>query len=183
MRDFFYSKGDVFIAVLIILVAVFVIYLRVGVIMGYDPFGGAAENLLPAPSAGPAAEGTEPDSTAQGPEEGDDGGGVPAIGPAETDPTDEGPDQAQTGSAEPADETPAQVEDQPPATVAMQITVVAGDAASTIADKLLAAGAISDKQAFLSDVLAQNADSRLKQGTFTIPAGASHADIIAILTK
>ena len=58
MRDFFYSKGDIFIAVLIILVAVFIIYLRVGVIMGYDPFGGGEGSLLQAPPAG-----TEPATT------------------------------------------------------------------------------------------------------------------------
>jgi len=72
--------------------------------------------------------------------------------------------------------------EQPPVSAAgVTITVNAGDAASTIADKLLAAGAISDKQAFLTEVIAQKADSKLKQGTFTIPAGSTVNEIIKIL--
>ena len=48
MRDFFYNKGDVLIAALIILVAACVIYIRVGIIMDYPPSG--ENGLLPLPS-------------------------------------------------------------------------------------------------------------------------------------
>ena len=182
MRDFFYSKGDIFIAVLIILVAALVIYLRVGVIMGYEPFG-----ILPDKSTAPSSSvATEPENQS------------PAAPETDADNADVlsepvGDDGA-TDQADPEEDLPAQAvqePEQPSNTEAapeqssgsIQITVVSGDAASTIADKLLNAGAIQDKQAFLSDVMAQNADSKMKQGTFTIPANSSHSDIIAILTK
>jgi hypothetical protein len=179
MRDFFYNKGDIMIAVLIILVAAFVIYVRVGVIMDYSHSGENSGSLLPKP---PSVEeiidyvtGSEASGGAQ------QGGENTGEAPAEqtTPPQEETPSVQPEG--EPQTEAPP-TENPPAQQTEIKIVVDAGDAASVIADKLLAAGAISDKQAFLSDVAAQGADSRLKMGTFTIPAGASHADIIAILT-
>ena len=184
MRDFFYNKGDIFIAVLIILAAAFVIYLRVGVIMDYSASGENSGSLLPMPPTiedvidqvtGGAAEGNaqgneEPEPAAQQPQE----NGQPAVQQQEGDPPEQNPPEQNLPeqSADSSSQESGQI----------QITVSAGDAASTIADKLLAAGAITDKQAFLADVMEQRADSRLKMGTFTIPAGASHSDIIEILT-
>jgi hypothetical protein len=183
MRDFFYNKGDIFIAVLIILVAVFVIYLRVSVIMDYSPTGEKGGSILP--SVDEIIE--EVGDAIGGNQQGNEG-----TDPVDTTPPPEDNTAAQNGGAAtppqentppPQTETPPQ-EETPPAQqpAEVSITVVAGDAASVIADKLLAAGAITDKQAFLNDVSAQGADSRLKMGTFSIPAGASHSDIIAILT-
>ena len=180
MRDFFYNKGDILIAILIILVAAFIIYVRVGIIMDYSASGENGGSLLPKP---PSVDeiidyvtGSETAGTAG--QEGESSSEPSAETPAP--PQEEGP--AVQPEGEPPTEQPQ--EETPPAgqPESVQIVVVAGDAASIIADKLLAAGAISDKQAFLADVAAQGADARLKMGTFTIPAGASHADIIAILT-
>jgi len=173
MRDFFYNKGDVLIAVLIIIVAAVIIYFRVGIVMNSEP-GEKLKNLfspiitaimgektdaeetdaVPAPEPEPPAV-TEPVTPVTEPEQ-------PAVSEDETPPV--------------ADESPP-----PPANADIVITIAAGDIASTIADKLLAAGAIEDKQVFLAEVDAQNAASKLKQGTFTIPAGASVTDIVKIL--
>lgn len=191
MRDFFYNKGDIFIAVLIILAAAFVIYLRVGVIMDYSASGDNSGSLLPMPptigevidqvTGGSAAEGNAQDN------DGAEGNG----GADQTQPQQQENDQSAVSQQEgnppeqnpPEQNPPEQNEDTPSqGSGQIQITVNAGDAASTIADKLLTAGAITDKQAFLADVMEQRADSRLKMGTFTIPAGASHSDIIKILT-
>ena len=156
MRDFFYNKGDVLIAILIILVAAFVIYMRVGVVLDYSASGEREGKLLPMPSFFSGLIGREsPDDTEKGQTSGQ------TVVP---------PDQSETPPVQP-----------PSAPAAAQITVVAGDAASTIADKLFDAGAISDKQAFLSEVIAEGADSKLKTGTFTIPAGATYKEIIKIL--
>ena len=181
MRDFFYNKGDILIAILIILVAAFIIYVRVGIIMDYSESGESGGSLLPKP---PSVDEiidyvTGSDAAGEAVQEGE-GAAEP---PADTNDTPQQENQPPAPPEEnPQPEQPP--EETPPAQQAgsVQIVVNAGDAASVIADKLLAAGAISDKQAFLSDVMAQKADSRLKMGTFTIPAGASHADIIAILT-
>ena len=182
MRDFFYNKGDVLIAILIIAVAIVVIYFRVGVVMGDPNPGERLKNLF-----SPIIEYITGDRNADGAESGDDAQGdteQAAETPAQTEP-EAGSDSSQ-GQSPAVEEPPVQEETppvQPPGNAAeIKITINAGDAASTIADKLLEVGAISDKQAFLNEVDAQGAASRLKQGTFTIPAGSSISDIIAILT-
>ena len=173
MRDFFYNKGDVLIAILIILVAATVIYFRVGIVMGNPDPGERIRDFfsslnLPGQSGEPAVTVTEDDEEQQ---------------PAQPDDTDTATQEDQTSADEPGAQAPEPEDPAPPpsATADITITVNAGDAASTIADKLLAAGAISDKQAFLAEVEAQGAASKLKQGTFTIPAGSSISDIIKIL--
>ncbi|MCL1896797.1 MAG: hypothetical protein FWG03_09650 [Clostridiales bacterium] len=215
MRDFFYNKGDVFIAVLIILAAAFVIYMRVGVIMDYSASGSNGGSLLPMPSAigdwGDQAPVVEADE-GSGQNGMGDGAGDPPLQPDATQPDTAQPDAGQPeagqpDAGQPGASQPGQGEGQDgeessmtaleaeqvggssgqpgqtpgPSGPSVQITVEAGDAASTIADKLLAAGAISDKQAFLSEVAAQGADSKLKIGTFTIPKGSTVSEVIAIL--
>jgi len=180
MRDFFYNKGDILIAIFIILVAAFIIYLRVGVIMDYSATGENGGSLLPKP---PSVDEiidyvTGSETAGAAGQEGEAASEPPAD---TTTPAQEETPPVQSEEEPQAEPPPA--EDPPSGqTGSVQIVVDAGDAASIIADKLLNAGAITDKQAFLADVAAQGADSRLKMGTFSIPAGASHADIIAILT-
>jgi len=180
MRDFLYNKGDVLIAILVILVAAVVIYLRVGVVMDYDPLG-LRNDASPAQAEQTPEEDQPPPPFAV--EEDQNEG----PGSQNEDHEEHAGQTGQTGQADqvdpPQEDASPQNEDPPaPLSQTMQITVDSGDAASTIADKLYDAGAISDKQAFLSDVAAKGADSKLKQGTFTIPEGSSHADIITILT-
>jgi len=181
MRDFFYNRGDVLITVLIVLVAATVIYFRVGVVMGDPEPGERLKNMVvslfsTSETADEPLEGTTVDEGAQG--------GLIAETPEQTTPPADEPGtvaEAPVVDDEPSvEEPPAQ---EPPAATSgeVKITVNAGDAASTIANKLKEAGAITDTQAFLSEVMAQKADSRLKQGTFTIPSGSSINDIIKIL--
>ena len=192
MRDFFYNKGDVLIAVLIILIAAFVIYMRVGVIMDYSEAGGG--NLLPNPLAALGSDdGDDDDGDDDGdgnnsdglgddglpfggdePASGDDDDGVTA---AEEPPAEIPPEDLQMDEPEPEPPTPA------PAAQDAQITVNAGDTGGAIADKLITAGLITDKQGWISDLIASGADTKVKQGTFKIPAGSSHSEIIAILTR
>ena len=160
MRDFFYSKGDVFLAVLIILIAAFVIYVRVSVIMDYSATGDNRANLF---SFGSSSTGEK-----------ESGGRTPGPHPGEATPEETDPVVTQPQEQEP----PATPD---PGASEIQITVNAGDAASTIADKLFAANLIMDRPAFLDAVMTQGADSKLKTGTFTIPMGASNEEIIAIL--
>ncbi|MDR3364624.1 MAG: hypothetical protein LBS91_06735 [Clostridiales Family XIII bacterium] len=177
MRDFFYNKSDVLIATVIILVAAFVIYTRVGVIMGYPGLGAKGDGVE---SVSPPVY-AETENGALGTDATD----APVDGGAEAQPVQPSAEPGQQPETAPLGQQPADM-GQPPAqptqsAASVTITVSAGDAASAIADKLLAAGAISDKQAFLSEVMAQGADSKLKMGTFTIPAGSANADIVAIL--
>jgi hypothetical protein len=191
MRDFFYNKGDVLIAILIILIAAVVIYWRVGVIMNYSATGENGGGLLPVPFADEGADGGSSDAAANG------GGGQDGSSSA-TDPVDPvaTPEQApvetqpetqpeQDPVTTPAEQTPdpAQTPEETPAAAPAQITVAAGGSWSGAADALVSAGAITDKSAFMAEVVAQGADSKLKVGTFSIPAGSSNTEIIAILIK
>jgi len=182
MRDFFYNKGDVLIAILIILVAAVVIYFRVGVVMGDSDPGERLKNLFsPILTFITGERGS--DEAASG-EEGQGNNDSAAETPVQTEPnsgTEAPPEQAPATEEPAGGEGPPVEEPPPPGAAEVKITINAGDAASTIADKLLQAGAISDKQAFLSEVDAQGVASKLKQGTFTIPAGSSIKDIISIL--
>ncbi len=208
MRDFFYNKGDVFVAIVIILAAAVLIYWRVGVVMDYSVSGKTGESVLPPISSifgedgGASGSGQDNDPSGQS----DPAAGTPpadsdpAAGTSPTEPTDSADGTTPTDPADgtggtdgttptepPAEETPvaqdppAAQEPQTPPPAPAEITVSAGDSASKIADKLLSVGAITDKAAFLAEVKAQGADSKLKAGSFSIPAGSTNAEIIAII--
>jgi hypothetical protein len=175
MRDFFYNKSDVLIATLIILIAAVVIYTRVGVIMDYPSkaAGGDGNSILPDVTMilEEGVEGILSATEADGDENVTD---VVVTEPAVTEPAGD----AQT---EPPEEPAAPPAETPPASSEVTITISAGDYGTSIAEKLLTAGAITDKNAFLAEVAAQHADTKLKQGTFKIPAGATLAEIVKIL--
>jgi hypothetical protein len=181
----------VLIAILIILIAAVVIYMRVGIIMDYPSkmAGGEGNSYLP-PIQDVLSEGLDAMGS-QSPAEVDSDSMITqdttsAVGleqePAEDSPADTSAPAAQSDPP-PADSTPAVTVTPPAATTPTEvtITVAAGDVGSKIADKLLAVGAITDKAAFLAEVTAQGADTKLKQGTFTIPAGTTLAEIVKIL--
>ena len=154
--------------------------------MGYEPFGGLSGDMNPPSAAGnETGNAASPDPGPNGDQEGVAGSSSESQGQtqSEQEPTEEQPIQTENPQ-EQVEEPQTQTEEpQTSPSGAVQITVVAGDVAYTIADKLFNAGAITDKQAFLSDTMAQGADSKMKQGTFTIPANSSHSDIISILTQ
>jgi hypothetical protein len=176
MRDFFYNKSDVLIAILIILIAAFVIYTRVGVIMDYPSkaAGGEGTGYLPGIQdvlTGSEDADTDADKDEAAFSEDAPDADVPADEPV-TPPSEDVPDETVTPPDPPV---------PPESTTEVSITVSAGDVGSTIADKLVAAGAITDKAAFLAEVATQHADTKLKQGTFKIPAGSTLSDIVKIL--
>jgi len=177
MRDFFYNKGDVLIAVLIIIVAAVIIYFRVGVVMDSEPGEKLKSLFAPLITAITGEKSPDEEPAAEEPVASE------PVTPEATEPsagTDTAQEQTPVVEEPPVQEEPP-AEPPPAAAADIKITIAAGDIASTIADKLLAAGAITDKQAFLAEVDAQNAASKLKQGTFTIPAGSSAKDIVSIL--
>ena len=68
-----------------------------------------------------------------------------------------------------------------PAAKSVTVTVVQNDTLSTIAQALVSSGAISDAQQFIDAVNAANAATKLKFGTYTIPAGTSIEEIIQMM--
>lgn len=65
----------------------------------------------------------------------------------------------------------------------ISFTVSSNQTADSIGQALADAGLVTDKQTFITAVNAADAATRLKTGTFTIPAGSSPEQIVAILTK
>ena len=62
------------------------------------------------------------------------------------------------------------------------ITVERGMTATKVAERLVAAGVISDAQAFISYLRQNNLTDFINIGNFSIPEGASHKEISHILT-
>ena len=75
------------------------------------------------------------------------------------------------------DGTAGAADSEEPAT----FVVESGQSTGVIADNLLEAKIITDKQAFLNAVNAKEAATKLKAGTFQIPAGATPEEIVDIL--
>lgn len=79
-----------------------------------------------------------------------------------------------------ATETPA-VEEEP-AVTSYTITVERGATARRVAERLASVGAVGDANAFVRYLQSNGLTDYINIGTFTIPKGASHAEIAKILT-
>ena len=65
----------------------------------------------------------------------------------------------------------------------VSFTVSANQSAEAIGQALAGAGLVTDSQTFINAVNAAGAATRLKVGSFTIPAGSTPEQIVAILTS
>ncbi|MDR1292886.1 MAG: hypothetical protein LBJ91_05810 [Clostridiales Family XIII bacterium] len=169
MRNFLYNKSDILIAIIIIAAAAIIIWSRVDAIMGSDegddgasPAVAAGEEL-PAPDV-ETSEGAVVETPP--PEGGEVAGETPVDGGEALDPDGEATDGE------------APVEDGE----SIEFTVEVGSAASTVADDLASSGLVESSEAFLNELTAQNAETKLKAGTFEIVPGTSVADIVKKLT-
>jgi hypothetical protein len=178
MKNFLYNKSDIFVALVIIVAAVLLIYTRVDAIMG----GAAGQELngtgiqpLPVEQTDPAdgTEGTDdavttpPEGTGDVPEP-----NAPVVAPADgTEPADTNEPADEEAQAEPADTEP------------VLFTVEVGANTSTIAKNLAAAGLVKSSDEFLKEVTRQKAEKKMKAGTFKIKPGASVSKIVKTLTK
>jgi hypothetical protein len=185
MKNFLYNKSDLFVALVIIVVAVLLIYTRVDAIMG----GAAGQELkgtetLPVPiePAGSDADADSADADSTG-----DAAAAPPEGSADT-PDPNAPTDAQgdgTGDV-PDDATePPEEEgtDEPADTEPVLFTVEVGANTSTIAKNLAAAGLVKSSDAFLKEVTKQKAETKMKAGTFKIKPGSSVSKIVKTLTN
>jgi hypothetical protein len=167
MRNFLYNKSDILIAIIIIAAAAIIIWTRVDAIMGSDEESGdvaagdVAAEELPAPDDVETSDGAVvPPPDGETPPDGE-------VTDPEGEGTDENPDDG------------ALVDDGEP----IEFTVEVGSAASTVADDLASAGLVESADVFLSELTAQNAETKLKAGIFEITPGTSVADIVKKLTN
>lgn len=163
MRNFLYNKSDILIAIVIIAVAAIIIWTRVDAIMGTPDEGGKDLPTVSEETSTPGAA--------------DVSNGVEA--PPVVDPNE--PDQEEGASTE-GEDTDAE-EDAVADGETVEFTVEVGSAASTVANDLEAQGLVDSADAFIKELEAQNAVTKLKAGTFKIKSGASIADIVKKLTN
>lgn len=171
LRDFFYNISDILVTLLIVAAALALISWRVDAIMNY----GTSPDPVPQTeisqnddSQEQDAENTDADST-----ENDQ----------QTDPEPEGDDDSDNSeSSDNTNSSDTPQNNAPEPGTSIRFTINSNESAYSIADKLQQAGLVADSDKFVQDVISAGADTRLKSGTFTIPAGATHAEIITIFT-
>ena len=78
--------------------------------------------------------------------------------------------------------TKAPTEGEEPAVTSYTITVERGATARRVAERLASTGAIADADGFVRYLQSNGLTDYINIGTFTIPKGASHAEIAKILT-
>ena len=166
IKDFIYDFNDILVALLILAVAAGVITWRVADIMAYPEYLAKQQDIVIAQNL------VEPDVDMSDVDLTQDDTVIENIN---AEPEDANSDVIGTEPAQP--EAPAAV------TGETKITIPAGTPASKIADILYDSGLITSTNDFLSTLVAQKADTKLKAGTFTIPAGSTMEEIIAILIK
>jgi hypothetical protein len=165
MRNFLYNKSDILIAIIIIVVAAVIIWSRVNAIMN-------SGDEKPVGSGSVSEEISEPDVQTETP----DAGSGQSAGEVQTSEGALGEDPLVTSEG-------AVGEEQPVLAEPVEFTVAMGSAASTVADDLESVGLVESADVFLSELTAQNAETRLKAGTFTIDPGTSVTDIVKKLTN
>ena len=184
IRDFIYDINDVFVAIVILLIAVGVIFWRSTSIMAYPQY--LAEKNGNTNTAN--LDFSDIDLT---PEKVDD------INPNPDDPKID--EQTQPGSeTQPGDDTPqggdTKPEDKPdpqpqgPASqdgsVTAEIRVPAGSRWASVARDMVTAGLIKDdeRSAFIAKVSEMKCDTKLQAGTFTL-TNTSFEDMIKVLCR
>ncbi len=198
IKDFFYDKNDLVVALIIIAVAGLLIAWRVDIIMDYPQAMAAELEQQQQEGQGDALTADGEDETGGEDPAGTDSGGGNDAGAPQGNGDVQAPAGSGTGgsggSGAPANGSNAQANggsgsgsgaavDPPKNNSAVTVTIPAGSSGEKIAQILVDAGVVSSKSDFTTAVANAKADTKLKAGTFSIPAGASVADIVAIITK
>jgi hypothetical protein len=173
IKDLFYNINDIVIAVIVLCVAIVVILTRVDAIMSYP------ETM--ASSTGPK-------------------GGYVYLDDLETSSryNDEDQTENEDEDEEGEDEDTSNVEDfrpspfapQPEVTTPPEVTapssytlqIASGESMNTVGNTLVSWGFFESTRDFLNALESQNAGTRVKAGTFTIPANSTAEDIVRIIT-
>jgi len=145
LKDFFYNKNDIFIVLIIVAIAAFIIYTRVDSIMTYPE---KQASKIAQQEASKISEPVEETSSAA-----------------------EDNEKKETASKEKDSDKP------------VEITITDEDTSASVAEKLADAKLISSATEFESYVANEEKTNALQNGTFEIPAGSSHEEILKIITQ
>lgn len=167
IKDIIYDYNDIFVALLIIVIAGIMLLWRVNSIMEYPEY--LAQK---APEAQQTQQDVDFKDVDLEPEHVDEN-----LNTEPEDVNSENLNQPEQQPEEPPKEETPQIAGD------VKFEVPKGSSASKIADLLRQAGLIDDQKEFLSKLAEMKADTKLKAGTFTIPAGSDYEAVIKILTK
>ena len=160
-KDFIYDKNDIVIALVIVLLASFIILGRVNAIMDYP---NTLQAAVTPTTENPAT--TDPNT--------------PAVVTPVTPPVVTPETPAVVTPITPPVVTPTQPSTPP---VMISVTIPSGSSGDAIAGILVTAGFVKQKSDFLTAVSAAGAEKKLKAGTFKIPNDSNISQVIAIITK
>lgn len=177
-KDAVYDYNDVVVALLIVIVAGAVILWRIGIIMNYPQYIASSHGTEQESGFGfeelDLTE-TEVEEFNENPDDiqsGDEGEGTDAT----DDETDNDPVQS-------GDETKPEVPGVFKTSRDATFTVPTGSVCSKIATLLSDANLVESAESFMQTVTSMSAETRLKAGIFSIPAGSTAEDIVRILSK
>ena len=176
IRDFFYDKSDVFVALLVVGAAVFIIFSRFEAIMDYPaqmaanqpPRDTGAANITQQDPPAPPYNGYDPyeNGYLSGYENGYANGYANGYGYE---------NGYENGEAEPND--PGEV------TGAFSLYIASGQSMAIIARNIVSLGFFENEQEFLNVLEAHDAARRVRAGNFIIPRNSSQEDVIRIITS
>ena len=163
MKNFLYNKGDIFVCLLILVIAAGIIFWRVDVIMAYPEI--AAKAALEQMDVDAADAGD-----AQGDEDQADTGDVPGD-----DGTLDG-GTLESGSVT-GDESGSESSKSDKVHM-YAIYINYGDTMDTIADNCVALGLVESREEFYQLVEENGVESKIKAGQHYIPSNATHEELI-----
>lgn len=173
LKDIFYDKNDIIVALALVVIGAFVISHQVDSIMSYPEQ--LAEQLQQE-----ELEQTDPK---------DDGSGAKPEGETQTPEVDEPitppaqePEIVDPPVQEPDPVTPP-VSNEFKTSVDRTVEIPSGAYSQKIAQILSDAGVVPSTDAFLKAVNDAGLETKLKAGTFKIPAGSTLNDVVKIVTK
>lgn len=163
LKDIFYDKSDILVALIIVCVAAFVIIGRIDAIIAYPSTRTAEVNA-------PAGESSDlPDTAPQNDLPGDP-----------INPSDDSMDPPLSTDGENTDENQPASDSQGSS---LSVTIDYGATGEKIADLLIKANLMDSRQQFYDAVSKAGADTKLQAGTFIIPANATPEEVVRIITK
>jgi len=166
LKDLIYDYNDVFVAILIVMLAGAIIFWRINDIMAYPKY-------IAMRTAGEAGDEINLDNLDLSLTEVDDINENPED--IVTDPVDD------QGDTQTDIDIPTNVEFI--TTKDVSFTVPAGVTGTKIAQLLYEEELIESTQVFMTAVVEKNVETKLMAGTFKIPAGSTVGDIVDILTR
>ncbi|NLY71864.1 MAG: endolytic transglycosylase MltG [Clostridiales bacterium] len=164
LKDIIYDKNDIFVALIIVIIAGLIIHNRIEVIMAYP------SELVAEASSSQGKVVSEQEWQ-------------PVIEePSEEEETSDEEEPVNEEEETPESEEQVKPSDEPQVTE-VTVKIEYGATGNQIAQILIDKGLISSFSEFYTAVEAANADTKLQAGTFKIPSNATPEEIISIITR